>query len=588
MNTESKAYIICPECQSITNLTFDGLTFKSTCPLNHIIKNERINIFLSKKVNNEEFNCSKHNGPYNQYCKKCNKNICLECYENHEDHEEDLLDLSKIILPKEYKEYSIKLKTIIEYKNSNEKPFNKISKLKEIINELNKNINEIYDKAEIINNKLINLYSFNKAILDSYKNNKLNYNTILNVKNFYFNENEVNQFNKSIDLENVTKLIQKINEIAKEDISSNLLNSGNSMNTFVSINYCPNWGMSEAIREILQNQIHEIVTQIGGKDKLIVENIGEEFELYDKFIDSFIKKKLNFIFKKKDFNKIYGEIKYDKDKKEIRISNIGNLETGDLLFGCLKNIGNRKDIIGKFGEGMKIAALTFIRLNKKFIIKSNGKIWTFFYRKYDKFIKNKEVQTCLFWNEEKDLEYCENSSNNSVEIVISEFSPEQWFEETDKYLWLSNRETGRIAAYDGDGPSKEFIGDILLGKFFKKKIYVKDSYIETTNDFSDCSNKFGFNLDLELDRDRKCIISTSDRNKCIRKIIAYILNNFKKIRKTLNKEDSKLLDRFPKTVYYCLNNNFGFLEELHTDIKAEGVDCLWDYLIKKDRSYQYK
>ena len=48
------------------------------------------------------------------------------------------------------------------------------------------------------------------------------------------------------------------------------------------------------------------------------------------------------------------------------ISNIGKLESGDLLFGCEKGIENRKDIIGRFGEGMKIAALTFYKLNKKY------------------------------------------------------------------------------------------------------------------------------------------------------------------------------------------------------------------------------
>ena len=286
--------------------------------------------------------------------------------------------------------------------------------------------------------------------------------------------------------------------------------------------------------------------------------------------------------------KIYGEIKYNKDKKEIKISNIGKLETGDLLFGCLKNKENRKDIIGKFGEGMKLAALTFSRLNKKFILKSYGKIWAFFHRKDNRFIKNKEVQTCLFWKEEKDSEYSGNSLNNSVEIIISDFSPEEWLEERDKYLWLNKREILKLAAYSDDSRIKESIGEIILGEFFKRKLYVKDSFVETTNDTTDCSIYFGFNIDLEIDRDRKCVIKVDERNKCIRKIIAYILNNFKNIRNYLSKKDSILLDKFLKGVNHCLKHSFQFIYELYLDIKSEDADVLWDYLIKKESSYKNK
>ena len=47
------------------------------------------------------------------------------------------------------------------------------------------------------------------------------------------------------------------------------------MNTFITPKYCPKWGLNEAIREILQNQIDEIITQIGGKEKLVVIKTGE-------------------------------------------------------------------------------------------------------------------------------------------------------------------------------------------------------------------------------------------------------------------------------------------------------------------------
>ena len=60
----------------------------------------------------------------------------------------------------------------------------------------------------------------------------------------------------------------------------------------------------------------------------------------------------------------------------------------------------------------------------------------------------------------------------------------------------------------------------MLGNFFKRKLYVKDSFVETTNDSPSLSIYFGFNLDNELDRDRKCVLSTYDRNEKSTKIIA--------------------------------------------------------------------
>lgn len=112
------------------------------------------------------------------------------------------------------------------------------------------------------------------------------------------------------------------------------------------------------------------------------------------FSDSKKKMKLNFIFQNKD-GKNFGEIKYNKEKKDLLISNIGKLETGDLLFGCEKGIENEEDIIGRFGEGLKLAALTLNKLNKKFLIKTNKKIWSFNIKKDELFIKNNEYQECF-------------------------------------------------------------------------------------------------------------------------------------------------------------------------------------------------
>ena len=73
----------------------------------------------------------------------------------------------------------------------------------------------------------------------------------------------------------------------------------------------------------------------------------------------------------KDLYKIFSSnfFNYQKDDifKSIKSNAymcIGNLGTGDLLLGCKKGIEKKKEIIGRLGEGMKLAALTFYTLNK--------------------------------------------------------------------------------------------------------------------------------------------------------------------------------------------------------------------------------
>ena len=76
--------------------------------------------------------------------------------------------------------------------------------------------------------------------------------------------------------------------------------------------------------------------------------------------------KYQFNFIHKDTNEIFGQIKYNEVNKIISVWNNGKLETGDLLLGGIKDQLNSEEIIGRFGEGMKLAALAFVRKNKRF------------------------------------------------------------------------------------------------------------------------------------------------------------------------------------------------------------------------------
>ena len=81
---------------------------------------------------------------------------------------------------------------------------------------------------------------------------------IMNIKSFNYNKDEINKFQNSIDTKKMTELSENLMKILKED------NNG-YLNTFITPKYCPTWGLNDTIREILQNQIDEIVIQIGEK-----------------------------------------------------------------------------------------------------------------------------------------------------------------------------------------------------------------------------------------------------------------------------------------------------------------------------------
>ena len=102
----------------------------------------------------------------------------------------------------------------------------------------------------------------------------------------------------------------------------------NWQNTWISMNYCRNWGIWEGIREILQNQFDGILKKIGKKSKIKV--IPKNNYIYNGKNYQF-----EFDFMSNDTNDktIYGFIKYDRSNKRLIIQNLGTLKRTDLLLG---------------------------------------------------------------------------------------------------------------------------------------------------------------------------------------------------------------------------------------------------------------
>ena len=344
------------------------------------------------------------------------------------------------------------------------------------------------------------------------------------------------------------------------------------INTWISKNYCRNWKLHEGLRELICNQYDGICDSIH-KENVYVEKLEN---------------KTDFIFRKDNINgDIYGEIYYDKEEQTLIIWNKGKLETANLLLGGTKDIENSAEIIGRFGEGMKLSALALIRENRErnkldnetqLNIYTEGKVWRFTIKEAVGFTKRKgeeeEQQLCLHWRSE---DYHEDKYNGKVVCEIIGISEDEWKTELDNYLWLTHRETGSIEVFDENDANKK-IGEVLCDNFFRYKIYVKEVFINHTGTERDMTSYFGFNLDIDLDRDRNAVKNLSQRNKAISKILSVILNKLDDYKKAYD-VNKYWLDIFPKEIYDLLNQGYNlvhyFNDYKHTQQACDKIYKIW-------------
>lgn len=336
------------------------------------------------------------------------------------------------------------------------------------------------------------------------------------------------------------------------------------VNTWISNDYCSDWKLHEAIREILQNQMDGMcIKSKGGKKYIEINTFKNEY---------------NFDFTHSETNEKLGEIRYNEENKVLTIWNLGTLETADLLLGGKKGETKNTEIIGRFGEGMKLAALAFARLEKIFIIITGGEEWRFEIKEDKNFKRNEQPQKCLFWwktkNKNKDYK-------DKIVVIIRNIEINEWKNEIDNYLWLTQKNIAAITTYLND--KKTVLGQILLGEDFRDKIFVKDIFVVNTvkkeekeknikNSITHCV--FGFNADLKLDRDRNCVPDLNERNQKTSQIIAYILNNRSILYNQTSSDIHPYLDKFPKEILSLLGQNYGITYYLHNYLNREGANLI--------------
>ena len=405
-------------------------------------------------------------------------------------------------------------------------------------------------------------------------------------------ESEISSLNNKIS--ELKSSLELLTNSRNNDSQKNQLNEGETEvrdnNMWISENYCKNWGLREGIREFIQNQYDGIITKIKSRKNLEVKKVGKEYIINGR------KKYLEYDFLNKEQDKIFGKIRYNPSKNVLSISNEGELLLADFLLGGSKEEENNPDIIGVFGEGMKLAILSLCRLEKEVIIISSNKKYTFRLKEDITFIKNSIPQKCLHCKTE---EYYDNDCKDQIKVMIKNITSEEWSNQIDNFLWLLGKD---IEIYTSLDKNNKELGQIIFEDYLRSKIFVKGIFVQEIEEDKEKVVP-GFNTSLKLDRDRNCIQNSYELKSVISEIMSGTINKnidylksvqqktggtFIKTEYGFKKTDKKdnlcffqsELKNLTNNLIYCLeSNNLKYVfdnYDLRNNLSKEAIEIIWN------------
>ena len=203
--------IICKKCKEKNKSNTSQNEFYKclTCNINLCLLCKSSHDKSHDIINYEQKNyiCQRHKEIYVKYCYKCKMNICLSCENEHKNHKN--ISYGEI-LPNidENNKYLNKLRQSIEILKNN---------INNIINVINKVINNIEIYYNIYNN-----------IINNYNNKNRNYEILQNIKEINNNNilDEINQINKDMNIKNkINNIINIYNKMFNKDSDINLISN---------------------------------------------------------------------------------------------------------------------------------------------------------------------------------------------------------------------------------------------------------------------------------------------------------------------------------------------------------------------------
>lgn len=148
---------------------------------------------------------------------------------------------------------------------------------------------------------------------------------------------------------------------------------------------------------------------------------------------------------------------------------------------------------------------------------------------------------------------------------------------------MTQRNVGRINAKDNNG---KIIGQLLYNKFFYNKIYVKDIFVQKTEENNGATTCFfGYNTDLDLDRDRNAVKNLDQRNHIFSHILGDIMNrrNSNEVLENLEGEERMLFSEdYPKQIIHLLEGGFYTCYYINNHLTTESRNAIWNQKVQED------
>lgn len=217
----------------------------------------------------------------------------------------------------------------------------------------------------------------------------------------------------------------------------------------IKTDYLPEWGVWEGVRELVQNA-RDAETEFGAPMS----------------------------------------VRHRPDTNTLVIENEGTtLPHEALLLGFTSKSG-RSDMIGKFGEGLKLGILALVRKGAQVKIRSGSEVWVPRIVKSEKFDAN--VLAFDIHKGRKD--------DNRLQVEIVGIDTESWMLIRNKFLFLQKPKDRHCKATISNGT-------LLTGPEHQGMVYVRGIHV-----FKSATLRYGYDLpDCEIDRDRKMVDPASLR-----------------------------------------------------------------------------
>ena len=195
-----------------------------------------------------------------------------------------------------------------------------------------------------------------------------------------------------------------------------------------------------------------------------------------------------------------GRIVYFPSKEKLTLINYNTeLMRKVLLLGYSKKTSN-KEVIGQFGEGLKVGALALVREGRVVSMETSRDRWRFGLAHDDTF--DEEVLTVFVSdrNKESDGEDSNSISLGQTDTCVTVFPlcHEDWEAYLKRFLFL----------HPPSDCVKSEVGTLLIGDQFKGQLYVKGVWV---SDLSKDGLASGVDFaHLKIDRDRRAVVHVSD------------------------------------------------------------------------------